>query len=953
MSSLERLEQFLRDAFSVDEVRRLWSSYNREQGHSLPGEPASLVAVVGAGVDLLRRHRPDEKFFTLLRDSRPNRSREIDALERSLVAPAESTPGRLFLAYPTRSADAVGPLAEALRARGITVDSHCNDGATIAGTTRDILAGSHAVALLVSDDGFDDPLCAWALTSAWIAAERAGQVRRRIFLLRPHGDPELPSWARSTFRDGTTLELPAAEDGARLERTAIALADGLRGLDARPLGELHNLDARPRWYPFPRSGSERFVGRTAQLWGIHAMLTARGLPGPTLVQIRGLGGIGKSLLAIEYARRFAGAWPGGIFWVDADPSWKDAPATSQQRLARRCNMLAGLAASLGVCPTPGDLETTAQAVERAITEHTAGRPHLWIVDDLPPGLSQTAVEALLPSSPAGAVLVTTRWMGLTALPGRLDLAALDETAARTLLTSRDPPADAAERAAADALADEVGRHPLALDVLGALVRDDLSSTPYADWRTRLAAPDTEFDRRCDELLEELPTGCERAITRVLATSVTRLRSAHSLDILRIAALLADAPLPGALLADVLGRLRPSTTGLERAVAELAAHALVTREPEVRGIRVHAVVRWVARRWSVPEPSIARIEAEIRDALCEWLSQADDVQRHHELQLMVPHAEQMSRGDSMDAMIVGGSVGHFYEVCGDYHAARRHAERAVAYFTGGPVPVNPFSAVAKNNLAVALKLMGEHRAAEAYFGQALVEYEQLYGADDPRALMALHNLGTVCEAQGDYAAARRIYERALAAQLRVLGPAHRDTLRTLIHLGGILSEQGDLARSRKLLKQAVLACERALGPDHPISLDSEQMLAVTLKRLGHRQKARALEERVLTVLERSFGPEHPATLRCAQQLSSTLALLGELPAASGARRADPGGAAEPLRSRPSRDPADPAQPCYDRDIARQSRRGPGADGADPRRAISSAWAPPRAHANHPRRSGLGI
>lgn len=646
-------------------------------------------------------------------------------------------------------------------------------------------------------------------------------------------------------------------------------------VQGRPGSEPRERVRAPRWYPHPRAGSDRFVGRTHELAQLHGMLMRSRMVGIT-AQIRGLGGVGKSLLAIEYCRQFGDAWLGGIFWVEADPAWATAPKTADERLARRHNVLAGFAASLGVLPVAGNLAATVRAVEQALEERTAGERHLWIVDDLPPGIDQASIESLLPANPSAALLITTRWMALEALPNRLDLRVLDVTAAQTLLTVRRPPTDGVEQAEAQALAVDVGCHPLALDVLGALVRDELSTTPYSHWRARLAAPGDEFDRRGEALHEQLPTGSERAITRVLATSLTQLRSEYSLTILRVAASLGDAAVPVDLLLDILVHLHPLTADdLECAVADLAAHALVTRMPAVGGLYVHAMVRWVARRWAGHEIENARIDEKCCEILCERFRVADDVRRHDELLALLPHASQVSQNDTIDAVIVGGSIGHFAEVRGNYHDARRHAERALQHFEGKLVPVNPFSAVAKLNLAVALKLLGDPRGAENYFAQALVDYEKLYGREHRLTLMALHNLGTAFEGQGDYAAARRIYEQVYEIQRRVLGPTDLDTLRTLMHLGGILSELGDLVGSRAVLAPAVSVCESHLGPLHPITLDLQSFLAVTLKRQGDYSHTLALEQHLLAARQQTLGPEHPASLTCAQQMAMTMTMTGDL------------------------------------------------------------------------------
>lgn len=792
---------------------------------------------------------------------------------------------QLFLSRRTRHGACLEPLLAALAAHGISVwhDRDLVEGTSITAGVRDALASSHALAVFASEDYPDSMVCAWELASAWIASERVGQAQQRVLLLRPHDVADLAHVRVGSLRDTRAHDLPAPTDAAALERVAAAIAAQTHGIDPRPFGALHDFSTTPVWLPWPRIGSRRFVGRMPQLWQLHDLLVRTRIVGITghigrdLAQIRGLGGIGKSLLAVEYARRFEAAWPGGIFWVDADPAWASAPATLAERETRRQTILAGFAISLGVPAVMGDLGKTARAVERALATHTAGRPHLWILDNLPPGLDHASVEALLPSDPAGALLITTRWMALEALTERLDLGILDATAAYTLITARRPPTLPTEVAAARALADDVGRHPLALDVLGALVREELTGMPYSRWRARLAAPDNTFDLRSDALQDQLPTGCARAITRVLANSLSQLRSALSLDILRIAALLAEAPIPGSLLIDTVALLGcGSEDDVTRAIADLANHALVEYAPDVSGIRVHAVVRWVAHRLRVksPHPKIDVILEQVCEALGTRLNDIDDIAGHGALLDLVPHAEVIGKHDTFSAVLVGATLGHFLEIRGDYHAAKRLAARAVDFFASTLRPINPHAANAKNNLAIALSRLGDVSAAENYFGQALVEYEQLYGAEHPRTLMALHNLGSTWEAVGDLAAARRIYERICPLQVKVLGVTHRETLQTRMHLGGILSELGDLAGSRKSLESVVDLCKETFGPTDPLSVRAQEFLAVTLRRQGENSQARALEAAALSAARATWGPEHPTTLRAATQLSSSMAFAGD-------------------------------------------------------------------------------
>jgi len=67
--------------------------------------------------------------------------------------------------------------------------------------------------------------------------------------------------------------------------------------------------------PFPRNPD--FVGRTDDLESLHAALRTRESVGIRPTGLTGMGGIGKTQLAVEYVYRHRADYPGGIFWVNA------------------------------------------------------------------------------------------------------------------------------------------------------------------------------------------------------------------------------------------------------------------------------------------------------------------------------------------------------------------------------------------------------------------------------------------------------------------------------------------------------------------------------------------------------------------------------------------------------------------------------------------------------------
>jgi tetratricopeptide (TPR) repeat protein len=796
-----------------------------------------------------------------------------------MVAEVVAATYDIFISYRTRRFSELDPIVAALEQRGLRVFrdiAENRSGGSITDSVRQGLASSRAFAVYASEDWSASPICAWELATAWSAATRIDEGSRRVLLLQPEGVDNLSQVRLGRLRDCLSFDLR----GPAIERAAQELADHLATLDARPLGAIADLTRSPRWYPYRREGSSRFVGRAREMWDLEAMLSRTrtvgitGQIGQDIAQVRGLAGVGKSLLAIEYARRFEMAWPGGIFWFEADPSWGAIAASPAAVLDRRHALLAGLAPHLGVDVVAGDLAATAGAVTATLSQRTGGQRYLWVVDNLPPGVNQATVEALLPPDKAGALLVTTRFMALESVGERLDLNVLDPAAAYELLTKRRPPLGAAEVASARALAKEVGHHPLALDVLGALVRDALGDTPYASWCERLAARDDRFDERAEQLSEELPTNSRKAIGRVLASSLEK-HSATALDVLRTASILGDAPIPGGLLTAILGMHNGvSEDDVEQAVGELATDALVKR---VEGsIEVHALVRRVARRWNVDTSTPVQLTAMATRVLCSRFAEAvDDIRQHGPLLPLLPHASTLSSESSAEAAGLAADLGVFLGVRGDLTGAREREERALAARERILGPEHPDTLTTLQNLAGTLLAQGDLAGARERYERVLAAYEHIQGPEHPDTLRTLNNLAVTLQEQGDLAGARERHERVLAAYERIQGTEHPDTLNMLNNLAGVLDAQGDLAGARERYERALAAYERILGVEHPHTLSTLQNLAVTLKAQGDLAGARERYERALAARERILGPEHPDTLNTLQNLAVTLKAQGDL------------------------------------------------------------------------------
>jgi tetratricopeptide (TPR) repeat protein len=779
------------------------------------------------------------------------------------------SPPQVFLSYRTRRAAEVAPLLKALADVGVTVwrdEARIDEGASV---TAEVLAGLSGAQVLLawySEDYPESRICQWEQALAWIAAEEVGSPHQRVFLLLPP-DVQKVDHVLGLAKDQKAWRVPAA--GPELACFARKLADRIKELDGRTLGELAPLAKPPRWLlraqPHP---SERFTGRAKDIWALHGHLhqdraaVITGSTGPSTAQVRGLGGIGKTLLAVEYAARFGAAFPGGICWIDTAGRTSDG-------------VLAELAIVLGLPPdAPARLKA-------ALMELGS---YLWMVDNLPVGLTQKGVEAWCAPTPNGRTLVTTRSRTWEALGKALDLGVLAPDEAFLLLTKRRVPSGDAEKNAAVELGKLVGYHPLTLDVLGALVNRHPSQEPYAAWLERLDESGEDALTLAQELKEELPTGAERYIGVVLQTSLDGLEP-EAMDLLRLSVSLAEAPIPSELAVRVFHELEHERDcedcwmlGVD---AGQARSLLDTTSDPVPGYTVHPLVRRVFAYSPKEQERIAALRGVAVVAVRALLEGSEDVRNHARISTVVPHAENLlGEVATEDEAALVVRIAEFHRASGTYQEAKVHWERALEATSRLFGPEHPDTLLTKQSYAATLYSQGYLADARSIEETALEATTRVLGPEDPRTLIAQHNLSMILAGQGDLSGARSIQTQALEASTRLFGSEGPLTLAVQRGFANILYAEEDLAGARKHFEQALKTQTRLLGPQHLETLATLQNLAVTLYVQGDRAGARSHFERALEYLKQLLGPEHPDTLTTQQNLAKALRDLGDL---AGARR----------------------------------------------------------------------
>ncbi|KAI6824977.1 hypothetical protein KC332_g6204 [Hortaea werneckii] len=177
--------------------------------------------------------------------------------------------------------------------------------------------------------------------------------------------------------------------------------------------------------------------------------------------------------------------------------------------------------------------------------------------------------------------------------------------------------------------------------------------------------------------------------------------------------------------------------------------------------------------------------------------------------------------------------------------------------------------AQDFYAGVLRTQGNYKAAEELYRRALEGLEKGLGKEHLFTLISVNNLAGVLQVQGDYKAAEKLHRRALEGLEKVLGKEHPDTLMSVNGLAQVLQVRGENEAAEKLHRQVLEGREKVLGKEHPYTLMSVNNLAEVLQVQGDYEATEKLHRRALEGSEKVLGKEHPDTLTSVNNLAGVL------------------------------------------------------------------------------------
>ena len=736
----------------------------------------------------------------------------------------------LFISYRRLDAQRVRPLVEGLRGLGMAVwidESEIEDFSAVTLAIKEGLAQSKAVLAWYSAIYPLSRPCQWELTAAYLAAQQTGDLRQRVLIVNPEtssGHIALPE-----LKDQQYLNAPAIEDQAGYHQLATRIATQVQGLTGI-LGDIRPL-VTPSWYPNAPAGSARFVGRLRHMWQIHSALwsgqtvISQLKQGTALAQLVGGGGMGKSLLAEEYALRYGAAYPGGVFWLSASTDAGSGTSASIDALAqKREQHWRNVAAWLGM----EIKDKTLVQIEGELHVYFANKnqPFLWVIDDVPADISMQDFRGWYAPHSLGKTLLTTRSHEYAALGGKVEVGVLADAEARSLLTQQRKPANDSETAAVAGILTALGCHALALDVAAAR----LKGKHYPEFLDDLHNPNKDALELAKNFAGQLPNGHEASIAVTLLQSIDNV-SEEARDFLRLAAVLAVAPIPRRLVASVFADADGLNDADAQDRADLALHQAQEQSlAEATGdtdfsVSVHILVtRTVRFRAAHPERSAALRSAAMQALTTELGEQADDIRNHAMLANWIDHARHLvvDMDDDVATARLGAWIASYDSARGVYAAARALQEKVLEVRRRVQGEEHPHTLTSMSNLASTLRNQGDF-TARALQEKVLEVRRRVLGEEHPDTLTSMGNLALILWNQGDFTGARALEEKVPEVSRRVLGEDHPATLRSMHNLAYMLWQVNEHLPALQLMQTATEGRVRVLGKDHPDALASGRAL----------------------------------------------------------------------------------------------------------------------------------
>lgn len=601
-----------------------------------------------------------------------------------------------------------------------------------------------------------------------------------------------------------------------------------------------------------------FTGREQILQRLHRALAAEQTVALSQTRaISGLGGMGKTQTAIEYAYRYAEEYE-AVLWIRAD--------SSETLMSDFAALSTILDLKLPV-QQEHDQQYVVSMVKRWLEKHS---PWLLIFDNVN---DLALVTDMLPRRASGAILLTTRLQVTGPHFTKIELEKMSREESTTFLLRRITTDDEErltteisqqERVAAEQLWNVMEGLPLALDQAAAYIEE--TGCTISDYLELFKTHSKQLLNLRGQVAGVYPESV--ATTWLLTFAKVERANPVATELLRLCAFLHPDEIPESLL--IAGASFPGSAfesivadkiERDKAIGDLRKYSLVKRNAEKKILTIHRLVQAVIKDGMDEETSRVWVERAVQAINTtfphvesgSWL----------QCELLLPHALLIAQYIEQYHIISEKAGNLLYNMALYLYYRARYAESESLYRKTLQMREQQFGpehlsvAPALDGLADLYREQGKYAQAEPLHQRALQIREPWSESEYLNIAISFYNLAILYREQGRYAEAEPLHLRALALREQHLGSEHLLVAASLNGLGLLYREQGRYAEAESLYRRALAIREQQLEPEHPQIATSLNNLAILYIDQGKYAEAEPLCQRVLVVAKQTYGEEHPS------------------------------------------------------------------------------------------------
>jgi nucleoside phosphorylase/tetratricopeptide (TPR) repeat protein len=606
----------------------------------------------------------------------------------------------------------------------------------------------------------------------------------------------------------------------------------------------------------------RFVGRQDEITKLEELITMQ--DGPRRVAITGLGGVGKTQVALELAHRIRDRDKEcSVFWI---------PCTSQAMIEQT---FLSIAQTLGLHGTKA-VEAKAQIMIYLSSKH-AGK---WLLifdnaDDTEMWLAAShtapALEDFLPQSEQGRILFTTRNRKLAMKLAPFNTVPIPdedkETALKILQMTLAHKDLLKDNMITVNLLKQLAFLPLAIAQASAyIIENGISLSTYLallqeqeQGAVELLSEDFRDPGRYKDIQNPVIT------TWLISFKQIQRQDQLAADYLSFMACIDPRNIPQSLLP-----LQKSRKGRLDALGLLNAYSFTNCQDV--DISMHRLVHIATRNWlrknGLFSHSIQRVADQIqkvfpsdhytnRGLWRKYLPHA--LALVHESEFIIQQERYIELIENIANCLA--SDGRYQEAEVLYSDLVKIRQRKIG-------PEDPSTLTSMARLASTYRNQGRWSEAEKLEVQVMETRKAVLGAEHPDTLTSMANLASTYRNQGRWNEAEKLEVQAIETRKTVLGAEHPDTLTSMANLASTYQDQGRWSEAEKLQLQVMEIRKAVLGGEHPDTLISMADLASTYRYQGRWNEGEKLEVQVMETMKTMLGAEHPDTLASMANLAST-------------------------------------------------------------------------------------